>query len=121
MKKYTNVDEYITSFPKNVQEKLETIRRTIQKAAPKATEGISYGMPGYKLNGRPLVYFGGYKTHIGFYPTPNGIDEFKKDLHPYAAGKGTVQFLLDQPLPLPLIKKIVDFRVKENLKKKGGE
>ena len=117
MQNYQNVDEYIKIFPKDVQKKLQELRKTIQKAAPDTTEVISYGIPTFKLNGKNLVHFGGYKTHIGFYPTPTGILEFQKELKPYMTGKGTISFPLDKPLPLDLITKIVEYRVKENEKR----
>lgn len=112
-----NVDEYISSFPKETQKYLKQIRAAIKKAAPNAEEGIGYKMPAYKLNSRPLVYFAGYAKHIGFYATPTGHNEFKKELSVYKEGKGSVQFPLDEPLPIALITKIVKFRVQENLAK----
>jgi uncharacterized protein YdhG (YjbR/CyaY superfamily) len=108
--KYETIDEYIALFPKDVQVKLNQVRATISKAAPKAVEAIKYGIPTFVLNGN-LVHFGGYKTHIGFYPSPGGIVEFKKDLARYKGGKGTVQFPLDEPIPVALITKIVKYRV----------
>jgi uncharacterized protein YdhG (YjbR/CyaY superfamily) len=111
---FKNVDEYIRSFPVEIQNRLYQIRDTIKKKAPKAEENISYGMPGYKTNGKPLVYFAGYEKHIGFYATPTGHSEFAKELSKYKQGKGSVQFPLDQPVPLDLIAKIVEFRVLEN-------
>ena len=116
MKKPNNTQEYIESFPENIQKLLTQIRSTIIKAAPEAEEVISYGMPGFKL-GSMLVFFAAYPNHIGFYPTPSGIEKFKKELSTYKGAKGSVQFPLDQPLPLGLITKIVKFRVKENLEK----
>lgn len=115
--KYSTIDEYIGTFPKEVQEKLLKVRQTIRKAAPEAEEGISYQMPTFKLNGN-LVHFAGYEHHIGFYPIPTGMEAFKEELSHYKTGKGSVQFPLDQPLPLDLIRRIVEFRVKENLAKK---
>jgi uncharacterized protein YdhG (YjbR/CyaY superfamily) len=111
-----DVDTYIAEFPKEVQKLLKEIRVTIKKAAPKAEESIGYGMPAYKLNG-VLVYFAGYKKHIGFYPVPSGVEAFKKELSAYKGAKGSVQFPLDEPLPLSLITKIVKYRAKENLEK----
>jgi uncharacterized protein YdhG (YjbR/CyaY superfamily) len=93
------------------------MRQTIRKAAPEAIEAISYQMPAFKLNGN-LVYFAAFKNHIGFYPTPSGIESFTEELSPYAKGKGSVQFPLDKPIPYDLVEKIVLFRVKENLAKK---
>ncbi len=116
-RQFKTIDEYIATFPPEVQEKLQTLRRTIKDAAPEAEEAISYQMPAFKLNGN-LVYFAGFKNHIGFYAIPSGIAAFKKDLAPYKTSKGTVQFPLDKPLPLALVRKMVKFRVKENLAKK---
>lgn len=114
--KSDNVEGYIKGFPKDVQKSLNQMRDTIRKAAPDATESIAYGMPAYKLNGKPLVYFAGYKSHIGFYATPSGHTEFSEELSKYKQGKGSVQFPLDEPLPFDLIRRIVEFRVKENEK-----
>ncbi len=110
------VDEYIAAFPKELQQLLQQMRATIKAAAPKAEELISYGMPGYKYHG-VLVYFGGFKNHIGFYATPTGHKAFAKELAKYKQGKGSVQFPVNEALPLSLITKIVQFRVKENLEK----
>src|SRR6187431_2242691 len=116
MKKVENFDEYIASFPEETQELLNEMRATIGKAAPKAEEIISYGMPAYKLHGN-LVYFAGYKNHIGFYPGAAGISNFKKEISGYKNAKGSVQFPIDEPLPLKLVTKIVKFRVAENVAK----
>jgi uncharacterized protein YdhG (YjbR/CyaY superfamily) len=116
--KYTSahtVDQYIAEFPKSAQTQLKQLRTTIQKAAPLAQEKIAYSMPAYTLGGKPLVYFGAYPHHIGFYATPTGHTAFKKELSKYKTGKGSVQFPLDQPMPLTLITKIVRFRVQEIL------
>ncbi len=110
------IDEYIAGFPQDVQEKLEQVRRTIREAAPDAQEKISYKMPTFTLKGN-LVYFAAFKNHIGFYPIPSGIEEFKEELSAYEQGKGSVQFPLDKPIPFDLISRIVKFRVKENLAK----
>lgn len=115
--KFKNINDYIKSFPKDVCQRLEQIRTIIKYAAPDAEESLSYAMPAYKLNGKPLVYFAAFKNHIGFYATPSGHSEFAKELSKYKQGKGSVQFPLDKPLPLGLITKIVKFRVKENLQK----
>jgi uncharacterized protein YdhG (YjbR/CyaY superfamily) len=112
-----NIDEYIADFPENIQTLLNQVRSTIRQSAPDAVESIGYGMPAYKLNGRPLVYFAGYKNHIGFYATPTGHSEFANELSKYKQGKGSVQFPLDQPMPCELIAQIVAFRVAENLQK----
>ena len=111
--KTTNIDEYIASFPENVQKLLREMRSTIKKAAPGSEETIKYDMPCFVLNGN-LVYFAGYKNHIGFYSAPTDNNDFKKDLLPYKTGKGSVQFPLDKPLPLGLITKMVKFKVKQN-------
>ena len=112
-----NIDEYISAFPENVQKILEELRATIKKAAPEAEETISYAIPAFKLKGRILIYFAGYKNHVGLYPAPRGKEAFKNDFAGYKGGKGTIQFSLDEPLPLPLITKIIKFRVKENQEK----
>lgn len=114
MEKFDTVNDYIASFPEPVQVILEAIRETIKKEVPEAVESISYGMPAYKLNGKPLVYFAGYAKHIGFYATPTGHEAFAKELSVYKQGKGSVQFPLNEPMPMALIKKIVHFRVGEN-------
>lgn len=110
------IDEYITGFPPEVQEILESIRQTIKQAVPDAAETISYQMPTFTLNGN-LVHFAAFKKHIGFYPIPTGVEAFKDELSVYQGGKGSVQFPLDSPMPLDLIRRIVEFRVKENLAK----
>jgi uncharacterized protein YdhG (YjbR/CyaY superfamily) len=109
----SNVNEYIAAFPKEVQQLLQQMRATIKAAAPKAEELISYGMPGYKHHSQ-LVFFAAFKNHIGFYATPTGHKAFEKELAKYKQGKGSVQFPIEEPLPLSLITKIVKFRVKEN-------
>lgn len=111
-----DVDGYIVAFPTTVRQLLQQLRTTIKNAAPKATEVISYGMPGYKYHGM-LVYFAGYKNHIGFYAAPTGHEAFKKELSVYKTGKGSVQFPIDKPLPLKLVTKIVKFRVRQNKEK----
>jgi uncharacterized protein YdhG (YjbR/CyaY superfamily) len=116
--KSENVDAYIKAFPKNVQEILEQIRSIIMEKAPGAIEGMSYGMPGYKTHGKPLVYFAGYEKHVGFYATPAGHKEFSEELSKFKQGKGSVQFPLGKPIPFDLISRIVEFRVKENAGKK---
>lgn len=114
------IDEYIAGFPKDVQEILEKIRQTIREAAPEAEEAIRYRMPSFKLKGN-LVYFAAFKRHIGFYPIPSGIEQFKAELSVYEQGKGSVQFPLDKPIPYDLISRTVKFRVEENLKKAAGK
>ncbi len=115
MHKANEVDNYMAAYPEEIRELLEELRLTIKKAAPKATEEISYGMPAFKLNGM-LVWFGAYSKHIGFYPKASGIEAFKKELSIYKGTKGSVHFPLDKALPTKLITKIVKFRLKENNK-----
>jgi uncharacterized protein YdhG (YjbR/CyaY superfamily) len=112
--KAKNVDEYIASFDKKAQSLLNQLRKTIKAGAPGAEESISYGMAAYKYLDRPLVYFAGYENHIGLYATPTGHDAFKKELSVYKTGKGSVQFPIQEKLPVKLIERIVKFRVKEN-------
>ena len=114
---YTTIDEYIEMFPPHVRGLLEQMRRAVKEAAPQAVETISYRIPAFMLNGS-LVWFAAFKDHIGFYPKASGIEVFKKELAPYKLSKGTVQFPLDKPLPLELVKKIVAYRAAENL---GGK
>ena len=116
MQKPVDTDAYIAGYPKETQKNLKQLRATIKKAAPQAEEVISYGMPAYKWNGM-LVYFAAYEKHIGFYPGSSGIAAFKKELASYKTSKGTVQFPVDEPVPLPLIARIVKFRLKENQEK----
>jgi uncharacterized protein YdhG (YjbR/CyaY superfamily) len=111
-----DIDSYIAIFPSNVQVLLEELRETIRKSAPGAMEVISYQMPAYKLNGN-LVYFAGYKNHIGFYPGASGIAAFRNEIVGYKNAKGTVRFPLDKPLPLELVERIVKYRVAENIEK----
>ncbi|TLZ78444.1 MAG: hypothetical protein E6K08_00820 [Methanobacteriota archaeon] len=114
---FKTIDEYIRTFPKDVQTILEKMRKTIREAAPGAVETISYQMPTFKLNGKGLVYFAAFKNHIGFYPIPSGVEAFEKELSPYKQGKGSVQFPIDQPVPYDLVRRVVTFRVNENLGK----
>ena len=111
-----SIDEYIATFPKDIQKILEELRAAIKAAAPDAQEKISYQMPTFFLNGN-LVHFAAFKKHIGFYPTPSGIEAFQKELSVYDGAKGSVQFPIDEPMPLKLISRIVKFRVAENIKK----
>lgn len=113
---YASIDAYIADYPPGIQEKLEAMRRTIRGAAPEAKEIISYQMPTFYLNGN-LVHFAAFKQHIGFYPAPSGIEAFREELAAYKGAKGSVQFPLDQPLPLELVRRIVAFRAEENLAK----
>lgn len=110
------IDEYISQFPEDVQTILEKIRSVIKESAPEATERVSYQMPTFYLRGN-LVHFAAYKKHIGFYPTPSGIEAFKNELSMYKSAKGSVQFPLDKPMPYELINKIVKFRLAENSEK----
>jgi len=117
--RYHSVDEYIAGFPPEVQIILEQIRAVIKKAAPGAIERISYQMPTYTLKGN-VVHFAAYKRHIGFYPTPSGIQAFQADLAGYEQSKGAVRFPLDLPMPLDLIEQIVRYRVAEDLARARG-
>jgi len=114
------IDDYISGFPLDVQAILEKIRQTIRKAAPQAEEMINYGIPTFTLKGN-LVHFAAFKKHIGFYPTPTGMEAFKQELKVCVRAKGSVQFPLERPMPLALIKKIARFRVKENLARAAGQ
>jgi uncharacterized protein YdhG (YjbR/CyaY superfamily) len=118
-KQVKTVDEYVAMYHGNVQTILEKLRRTIKESAPEAQEVISYRIPTYKLNGF-LVHFGAFEDHIGFFPTSSGKEAFKKELSQYKGGSGTVQFPIDKPIPYALVRKIVKFRVKENLGRKKG-
>jgi uncharacterized protein YdhG (YjbR/CyaY superfamily) len=108
---YSTVDEYINSFPLEVQQRLKQLRATIRENAPGAAETIAYQMPAYKFKSKPLVYFGAYQSHIGFYATPIGHSEFADELSQYKQGKGSVQFPMDKPMPLDLIARMVRFRM----------
>ena len=110
-----NVESYINSFPDEVSEKLSQIRSLIRELAPEAEEGFAYGMPAYKTAKKPLVYFAGFKNHIGFYALPSGHEKFKNELKTYKTGKGSVQFPLNSPLPIELITAMIQFRIQENL------
>jgi uncharacterized protein YdhG (YjbR/CyaY superfamily) len=114
------IDEYIAGFPQDIQEILEKIRETIKEAAPDAEETISYQIPTFTLKGY-LVHFAAFKKHIGFYPTPTGIEAFRKELSAYQGAKGSVRFPLDKPIPFALISEIVKFRVKENLERAAAK
>lgn len=111
-----SVEEYIAGFPAEVQEILQQVRETVSEAAPDAEEAIKYGIPTLTLEGN-LVHFGAFKKHIGFYPTPSGLEQFKDELAGYEGSKGAVRFPLDRPIPFDLIREIVKFRVKENLER----
>ena len=114
---FNSIDDYLATFPKDVQKIMKQLRGTIKAAAPKSEEKISYQMPTFTLNGKYLVYFAGWKTHIAFYGAPRGNAEFKEDLSAYETGQGTLKFPFDKPIPFDLITKIVKFRVAENLKR----
>ena len=114
---FKSMDEYIATFPNDIQKILEALRWTIRAAAPEAEETISYNIPTFTLNGRYLIYFAGWKNHISLYPIPSGGETFNKQISKYAEGKGTLKFPMDKPLPLKLITKIVKLKVAENLKK----
>jgi len=114
------IDEYIAGFPPDVRRTLKQIRSTIRKAAPAAEEAIAYQMPTFRQHGN-LVHFAAFKNHIGFYPAPRAIEEFKKELAVYEGSKGTVRFPLDKPLPLGLIGRMVKFRVKKNLEQAAAK
>lgn len=116
MQEYKNIDEYIDSFPKETQIILMKLRKLISDLAPDAEEAIVYAIPTFKLNGKNLVHFGGYEKHIGFYPTPSAIAAFEKELSGYKGAKGSVQFPLDEPIPYDLIKKMVEYRIKQSKK-----
>lgn len=115
-KKPVSIDEYIAGFPREAQQVLEQVRSIIKKTAPGVEETISYSMPTFTVNKKYLVYFAGYKNHVSLYPAPTGNASFEKEIKPYRSGKGTAQFPLDKPLPIALIKRIVKYRMKENLK-----
>jgi uncharacterized protein YdhG (YjbR/CyaY superfamily) len=111
------IDQYIAAFPPDVRAILKRIRATIRKAAPGAKESISYRIAAFKLDGKPLIYFAAYKSHVGLYPAPRGVPKFKKQLSRYAGGTGTVRFPFDKPIPLDLVARIVKFRIEDNRQK----
>lgn len=115
------IDEFISTYPPEIQAILQKIRALIRKSAPGAEEAMAYGIPTFKLNGRNLVHFSAFKEHIGFYPTPSGIEAFKKELSAYEGAKGSVKFPLEKPIPYALITKIIKFRVKEKLGEAKGK
>ena len=112
--KVENIDDYISDFPGETQKYLNEIRELIRKLAPDSVESISYAIPTFSLNGKYLVYFAGFKNHIGLYPTPVGMEAFKEELLNYKTGKGSVQFPLNKPLPIALITKIVKYQIEQN-------
>jgi uncharacterized protein YdhG (YjbR/CyaY superfamily) len=114
----TSIDEYIHAAPKEARKKLSEMRSCIRKAAPGAEESLKWGMPAFSYR-RILVTFAAFKRHIGFYPTPSAVNAFAKELTKYATAKGSIQFPLEKPLPLPLIRKITAFRVRESVERDG--
>ena len=116
-KPYTTIDEYISTFPADIQAILERMRQSIQKAAPDAVETISYGIPTFNLNGKHLVFFAGWKQHISLYPLPAGDEAFQQEIARYKRAKGTIQFPLDKPFPYELVEQIVILLIKEKPEK----
>lgn len=116
MKKPANIDEYIASFDSEIQNLLELFRGTVKQVAPEATETISYGMPAFKQNGM-LIWFAAHTNHIGFYPRASAIEKFRKELSDFKSAKGSVQFPMNKPLPVDIIRQIVQFRLMENMQK----
>jgi uncharacterized protein YdhG (YjbR/CyaY superfamily) len=119
-RQFATIDDYISSFPEDVQTILQKVRRAIRNAAPAAGETISYQMPTITLDGRDLVYFGAWKHHVGLYPIPTADEAFERELAPYRASKSTVRFPLRDPIPYDLIERLAAFRVKERLDSGGG-
>ncbi|WP_246160878.1 iron chaperone [Maribacter flavus] len=113
MIKASDFESYVAHFPIEIQEQLRVLQKLVKETAPQAVEGISYGIPAYKLNGKPLVYFAAHKKHFGFYATPSAYAAFETELAGYNKGKGSVQFPFDEKLPLGLIKKMVSYKVRE--------
>lgn len=107
------IDDYIASYPPEIQEKLQSLRKVIHEIVPTASEKISYGMPTFYLYGN-LVHFAMQKAHIGFYPGPSGVSEFADELKGYKTSKGAIQFPIRDPLPFDLVRKITVYRVEEN-------
>ncbi len=115
--RYATIDEYIASFPQDVQEKLRGIRAAIRRAAPEAEEAIRYGIPTFRLDGTNLVHFAAFRNHLSFFPTSSGVEYFREDLSSYTISKGTIQIPLDVPVPYELIGRIARFRVAETRQK----
>ena len=115
--KFTSIDEYISTFPEDAQKALEEIRAAIKAAVPAAEEYISYNMPAFKVNGEYFVHFSAWKNHIGMYPIPEGNEAFQKESLKYKSAKSSLNFLLDKPMPLKFIEKVVKFRIAENLQR----
>jgi uncharacterized protein YdhG (YjbR/CyaY superfamily) len=118
-KEPATIDEYISTFPSDVQDTLEKVRQTIRGAAPETVETISYGLPTFKLNGKYVVYFAGWKEHISLYPIPSADEALQKELAPYMSGKGTLKFPLDKPIPYELVKKVVLLLLRDSLERHG--
>lgn len=116
---FASIDEYIASFPQELQKILEEIRRIIRAAAPEAREKISYQIPAFELNGKNLIHFAGWKNHISIYPVPLNTNEFEQEISQYVDGKGTMKFPLNKPIPFKLISKIIEFHIADNLKQTG--
>jgi uncharacterized protein YdhG (YjbR/CyaY superfamily) len=114
---FTSIDEYIATFPIDIQKILQELRTTIKGAAPESEEKISYGMPTFTMNGKYLIYFAGWKDHVSIYPIPIGDDEFNQKIAPYISGKGTLKFPLDKPIPLELVAEMVRLQITDNLEK----
>ena len=115
---FATIDEYIASFPPEIQEKLQGIRAVIRRVAPDAEEAIRYGIPTFRLAGNNLVHFAAFKDHLSFFPTSSGVAKFREELSSYKLSRGTIQLPLDGPVPYDLVERIVRFRVEENLRKK---
>ena len=115
---FTTIDEYIVSFPPDMQEKLQGIRSVIHRAVPDAEEAIRYGIPTFRLDSHNLVHFAAFRDHLSFFPTASGVEKFRKELSSYALSKGTIQFPLDEPVPYDLVERIARFRAEETRKKK---
>jgi len=118
MRAFADTEEYIATFPPDIQEKLRGIRAVIRNAVPDAEEAIRYGMPTFRLSGSNLVHFAAFRDHLGFFPTPSGVEKFRKELTSYQTSKGTIQFPLDKPVPYDLVERIARFRAEETRKKK---
>ncbi len=118
MKAYKTIDEYIVSFPPDIQEKLQRIRAVIRNAAPDAEEAIRYGIPTFRLNGSNLVHFAAFKDHLSFFPTSSGVAKFQRELSSYKLSRGTIQLPLSEPVPYDLVERITRFRIEETREKK---
>lgn len=116
MIKAKSVDLYLEGFPEETQKALTRLRKAIRKKMPAAAESISYGIPVFKLDSKPVIYFAGFTNHVSLYPAPRNNPEFKKELSAYKGGKGTVQFPLDKPIPMDLVERIIMFRLREHKK-----